>query len=318
MIGSSQAALDISDQPDVLAAVCARNEEGLAEARRILEGGRTVRLVGFGSSRHAAGYGALALEMRAGLPAVVLPAPGQAVELPEPKPDQPLIVLSQSGRTPALLTVTQRALQAEVPVIAVTNQAASPLEQMATVTLDCHAGAERVVAATKSVTAQCLLLRALARPIPPDEIDTLVRAVGQAIDLDVCAALTTDPPSVVVAGGFAAEWVADEIALKITEICGLTVASESVVDYLHGPSASRAPLLAFLEADDPNAGDLNGNVKRVGPADAFDVVMPQTGDPSLDAIVRLVVGQHIAVAWADVLGVDPDAPRGLRKVTGTR
>jgi glucosamine--fructose-6-phosphate aminotransferase (isomerizing) len=318
VIGSSQAALDISDQPDVLATVCSINEDNLAEARGILEGARAVRLVGFGSSRHAAGFGALALEMRAGLPAVVLAAPGQAVALPEPKPDQPLIVLSQSGRTPALLTLAQRAIHAEVPVIAVTNQAASPLEQMATVTLDCHAGAERVVAATKSVTAQCLLLRELARPSARGEIDVLVGAVRQAIDLDVCAALATDPPSVVIAGGFAAEWIADEIALKITEVCGLTVASESVVDYLHGPIASRAPVLAFLDADDPNADELNGNVKKVGPGSGFNVVMPHTDDPSLDAIVRLVVGQHIAVAWADVLGVDPDAPRGLRKVTGTR
>jgi glucosamine--fructose-6-phosphate aminotransferase (isomerizing) len=318
VIGSSQAALDISDQPDVLGEVCSRNTESLTDARRAIDNARVVRLAGFGSSKHAAGYGALALEVFAGLPAVVLPAPGEAVALPEPRTDEPLIVLSQSGRTPALLAVAQRASDVGVTVIAVTNEIASPLEQVASVTLHCGAGAERVVAATKSVTAQCLLLRALAQPPDGTEIEALVRAVRSAIDLDVCAALATEPPSSVVAGGFAAEWIADEIALKLTEVCGLAVTSESVVEYFHGPRASGTPVLAFLEADDPNAADLKGNMKKVGPGASFDVSMPVSGEASLDAIVRLVVGQHIAVAWADVLGVDPDAARGLRKVTGTR
>ena len=50
----------------------------------------------------------------------------------------------------------------------------------------------------------------------------------------------------------------------------------------------------------------------------MDVVTPSTGVPSLDAIVGVVVGQRIAHAVALATGQDPDADRGLQKVTRTR
>lgn len=316
----TQASRDIAEQANVLAAVVARNDPALTEARRLIAGARVVRLAAFGSSKHAAGYGAAALEQFAGLPAVVLPAPGEAVALPRPRPDEPLIVLSQSGRTPALLEVARTARGAGVAVIAVTNEPLSPLTAIADVTLDCGAGAERVVAATKSVTAQCLLLRTLARDPGITAIDGLVRAVRRTIDLDAGGAVRGSAPASVVASGFAAEWVADEIALKLTELAGLPVTSESVVEHFHGPRASGAAVLAFLDPSEPNSGELarSPSVVTVGPHPALAVETPSTDDASLDAIVALVAGQRIAHAWALHLGEDPDAARGLQKVTCTR
>ena len=56
----------------------------------------------------------------------------------------------------------------------------------------------------------------------------------------------------------------------------------------------------------------------MGTDPAYDVVVPTTSDASLDAIVRIVTGQLLALAWAKAVGVDPDDPRGLSKVTLTR
>ena len=316
----TRAADDIADQPKVLGSVLAANGSDLAKARGLIRGARVVRLAAFGSSKHAAGYGAAALESFSGLPAVVLPAPGEAVALPRPRRDEPLVVLSQSGRTPALLAVAENARNAGVAVIAVTNEPNSPLEDLADVTLACAAGPERVVAATKSVTAQCLLLRALAAETNGIAVDSLVRAVRRTVELDVRGALANEAPASVVASGFAAEWVADEIALKLTELVGLNVTSESVVEHFHGPRASGAAVLAFLDPNEPNSGELarSFDVTTVGPHPAFAVETPSTGDESLDAIVALVAGQRIAHAWALRLDQDPDADRGLQKVTCTR
>jgi glucosamine 6-phosphate synthetase-like amidotransferase/phosphosugar isomerase protein len=55
----------------------------------------------------------------------------------------------------------------------------------------------------------------------------------------------------------------------------------------------------------------------VGPAPAYDVVIPGTGDDSLDAILRVVAAQSLALSWAQRLGVDADDPRGLAKVTAS-
>jgi glucosamine--fructose-6-phosphate aminotransferase (isomerizing) len=314
------AAADIADQTDVLGAVLDRNAGELVRARALLRPARVVRLVGFGSSKHAAGYGAEALDVLGGLPATVLPAPGAAVPTPQPHADEPLIVLSQSGRTPALIAVAERAAASGVAVIAVTNEPKSPLEEIASVTLGCHAGAERVVAATKSVTAQCLLLRALADDVPAQMHSSLVDAVQRSAHLEGAGAVGATRPAAVVAAGFAAEWIADELALKLTEMAGFAVTSNSVVEHFHGPKASGEAVLAFLDPQDPNSGELAQmpNVTTVGPNPAFDVETPTTGDASLDAIVALVAGQRIARAWALHLGEDPDADRGLSKVTCTR
>ncbi len=297
---------DIAEQPDVLARALDTNASEVARARSILDAKRVVRLIGIGSSNHAAGYGARAIELVGGTPASVLPAPGIAVPLPRLEPSQPFVVLSQSGRTPAILDAVKHIRNAHVDVIAVTNEPDSPLEELATVTLRCEAGIERVVAATKSVTAQMLLLRALAGDV---DVAAVVSSVRRAIATDITPYVSGDAPSAVVCGGFAANWIADEIALKFTEMAGVLVTSEDVVEHFHGPHAARANTLAFLDPSDPNASELarSNNVRTV-----------RTGSSAEDAIATVILGQRIAHAWAVALGEDPDADRGLQKVTRTR
>jgi glutamine---fructose-6-phosphate transaminase (isomerizing) len=318
--GGALSAADIAEQAEVLSRVVALNTDALEEARGAISGARAIRACGIGSSRHAAGYASEALHQLAGTPTVVLPAPGAAVSYAQPRTDEPLLVLSQSGRTPALLDAVKRSRDDGTTVIAVINEPDSPLEALADITLACDTGAERVVAATKSVTAQCLLVRALAREPDREEIATLVVSVRRALALDVARAVRGDFVTGVVSAGFAAEWVAREVALKLIEMCGTAVTGGSVVEYFHGPLASEGPILAFLDPTDPNSGQLAGRrgVITVGPHSAFDIETPSTGDPSLDAIVAIVVGQRIAHAWALARGSDPDAGRGLSKVTSTR
>jgi glucosamine--fructose-6-phosphate aminotransferase (isomerizing) len=302
------AGADIAAQAAVIPAALEANAAPLAVARELVAGARVVRFLAFGSSRHAAGYGALALDVLGGVPAMVASAPGAAVPRAPFHPDTPVVVLSQSGRTPPLLDAARDAASAGAPVVAVTNEPGSPLEALADVTLGCGAGAEAVVAATKSVTAQAVLLRALAAPFDPARLRT---AIDDALAADLTDAVRGDPPVAVVCSGFAAEWIADEIALKLAEMAGRAVSAEPLVEYLHGPVAAAGPVLAFVDAADPNAAALTG-------PEVVRVPTPTTGDPSLDAIVRLVLGQRIALAWAHRLGEDADAPRGLRKVTATR
>ena len=308
---------DIGEQPDVLARVLSHNARALDVARDCLSRARLVRLVGIGSSRHAAAIGAVALDL-AGTPAMVLAAPGAAVRLPPLRSDDVVVVLSQSGETPALLAVAEASRAAGCPVIAVTNAPQSPLSAAADVALDCAAGAERVVAATKSVTAQVLLLRALAGPVASTDLDALVAAVADVVGADPSRFVHGAPPDHVVAGGLGAEWVADEVALKFAEMTGRLVSAEPLVEHLHGPAAVPVATLAFVDPADPNVASLGGAIVRVGPDPAYDVPTPALTDPAGAAIVALVAGQCAALGWARRLGVDADAPRGLAKVTHSR
>ena len=312
-------AADLSQQPAVLSAVIDLNADELAFARHLLDGSSFVRLVGIGSSKHAAGFGANAIELFTEVPATVLPAPGSAVPLPRLSPDHLTIVVSQSGMTPAIVETARLARKNGSSVIAITNSSSSPLQSIADVTLHCFAGPETVIPATKSVTAQMLLLLGMTEDIPNAEGRELIAAVEDVISsVDLTQGLVGDPPGRIVCSGFAAEWIADEIALKFAEMAGLSVTSEALIEYFHGPAGAAAPTIAFLDLEDPNAQDLTGDqIIRVGGSSTFDVVTPKTSKPALDAIVRLVAGQRMAFEWAKVLGQDPDADRGLQKVTPT-
>lgn len=308
-------ALDMRRQPRVLGEVVERNTAALAVARGLLATARTVRIAALGSSRHAAGYGALALDAIGGVPASTLPAVGSAVPLAPSRPGDVLIAVSQSGSTPALLETVTTARTEGAMVVAVVNGEDSPLAAEADVVLHCAAGREQVVAATASVTAQMLLLRALAAEPAPDAIAALAAAVAEVLELH--PVLPATPPAHVIAAGFAAEWVADEVALKFAEMVGLLPSADSLVDHLHGPAAVVTPTLALLDPGDPNAAAAvtPPHVHTVGPSPAYALATPATGDPSLDAILRVVTGQLLALHWARALGVDPDDARGLAKVT---
>lgn len=303
---------DIGETPAVVERALARNDRALTEARTLLAASELVRVIGIGSSRHAAGYAATALEALAGVRAAVADAPGAGIPVPPWQRGDVALVLSQSGRTPALLDVVRAA---GVPVIAVVNDATSALATLADVALDCSAGVERVVAATKSVSAQLALVRALAGAA---DIPTLVATLSRALDVDVGQAAARGMPDAVVAGGFAGGWLADEVAIKLAEVAGRVAASEPLVEHLHGPVAAKAAVLAIVDGDDPNLPGLAADVVRIGIDDHATVVAPSTGDASLDFLAKLVVAQRLVVALAQQAGEDPDAARGLAKVTDTR
>jgi glucosamine--fructose-6-phosphate aminotransferase (isomerizing) len=303
---------DLREQPPVLARVLDVNAAGLDAARALLARSGGVRLLAIGSSRHAAGIGAAAVESRAGVPCTVLPAPGAAVPAFALRPDHVVVAVSQSGETPSLLAAVAAARAAGCPVVSVTNAPGSALAALADVALDCAAGPERVVAATKSVTAQALLVSALAGPLP---VGPLVDAVTALLATDLEAFARGAPPDHVVAGGLGAEWVADEVALKFAEMTGRLPSADSLVEHLHGPAAAPGTTLAFVDPRDPNAAALGGHVVRVGPDASYDVVTPFVDDAVAAAVVALVAGQCAALAWSRRAGADADAPRGLSKVT---
>ncbi|MFN2539764.1 MAG: SIS domain-containing protein [Mycobacteriales bacterium] len=300
----SRLAAEMAEQPAVLSRVLEANR-GLAQLRHEIASRRRVVFVGIGSSRHVACYGVACFEALSSVPASLLAAPGAGVALPQFSPDDAVVIVSQSGSTPALIPVVEIACAAGALVISLTNSPGSPLESRADVALHAAAGVEDVIPATKSVTASMLVVRALAAEVQPEE---LVAEVAAALAADWFGGVV---PEVVVGSGFAAEAVSDEVALKLAEVTGRLAVAETVVDYLHGPAAVPARVLALIDTDDPNAVTLEAR------PDVLAVRSARLQDRTLEAVLRVVIGQCLALRWAVALGVDPDDARGLAKVTLT-
>lgn len=300
----SRLAAEMAEQPAVLARVLDANRS-LPQLRLEIASRRRVVFVGIGSSRHVASYGVACFEALSPVPASLLAAPGAGVSLPQLSAEDAVVIVSQSGSTPALIPVVEIACAAGALVISLTNSPVSPLEGRADIGLHAGAGLESVVPATKSVTASMLLVRALAAPVDARE---LVAEVAAVLTADWSAGAV---PQVVVGSGFAAEAVSDEVALKLAEVTGRLAVAETVVDYLHGPAAVPARVLALVDAEDPNASALEAR------PDVLAVRSARLEDRTLEALLRVVIGQCLALHWAAALGVDPDDARGLAKVTLT-
>jgi glucosamine--fructose-6-phosphate aminotransferase (isomerizing) len=87
-----------------------------------------------------------------------------------PSLDGSLVVgVSQSGQSPDLLAVMERARAVGRPTLAITNDGTSPMATLADRHLDLAAGPELAVAATKSFTSQLMSIAALSVALPGDD-----------------------------------------------------------------------------------------------------------------------------------------------------
>jgi glucosamine 6-phosphate synthetase-like amidotransferase/phosphosugar isomerase protein len=159
--------------------------------------------------------------------------------------------------------------------------------------------------------------------------------------------------TLVVSGRGFAYSTALEVALKLKETCYLTAVGLSYADLVHGPIAivdAGTPALLVAAADGPMLPDMTALARRIAEtgADVYGIGgdpafaaacqatlpgpslptgpsrpggPPPPGGPSLPEYLApfalIVPGQLLAEALARAKGIDPDMPRGLRKVTQT-
>jgi glucosamine--fructose-6-phosphate aminotransferase (isomerizing) len=129
---------------------------------------------------------------------------------------------------------------------------------------------------------------------------------------------------------------AQETALKLQECCYVVPEALSSADLMHGPVASLEPgFPCFLFAPGGKAlaslqelsAALSGRqAEQIIVSDLPEMVargtvgfrLPGPLPEELSPLVAVVVGQLLAFYLAKHKGLDPDEPRGLRKVTLTR
>ncbi|PRY31503.1 SIS domain-containing protein [Pseudosporangium ferrugineum] len=343
-------AADIAEQP----AGYARLLEGapaaaIAEvAARIAEQRpRHVVFVGRGTSDHAALYGAYLTEIRLGIP-VGLASPS-AITLYGARPDLAgalVVGVSQSGGSPDLTEVLKVARESGAHTLAVTNNPASTLASAAELSIDVSAGHERAVAATKTYTAELLSLLLLVegirgggdgRPAADEraalaELPQLAEETLGGHGADELAQRYRFASRMVTTGRGYAYPTARETALKLMETSYLPALAFSGADLLHGPLAMTdpdVPVLAVVGSG-PGGGSMADVVTRLGERRA-DVVTIGAHDiagasgrlavPEVDEryapLLDILPLQKLALALALARGEDPDAPRGLKKVTAT-
>lgn len=251
-----------------------------------------------------------------------------------------VVGISQSGQSPDLVAVLTHARRQERPTVAITNDPNSPLAAAADVVIDLCAGPERAVAATKTYTAQLAAVAACSVAFAGSDEEELLAlvpplraaVVDSARHASAVAGLVDSDRCVIVGRGFHHATV-HEWALKLEELTYLLAQPFSAADFLHGPVAvveDGFPVLAVVTAG-PTESQMRAVVEAMRGRGAHVVTLSDVDDTIGDVVVRLprvepwlspIVAapyiQHLSRALALARGLDPEAPRGLTKVTRTR
>jgi glucosamine--fructose-6-phosphate aminotransferase (isomerizing) len=291
-----------------------------------------------GSSDHAATFAKYAIETRLGIPVASAAPSVSSVYTSSLRVKGALCVaISQSGRSPDLLSTVSSLKAAGAWVLALVNDTASPLCEIADEVYGLAAGEERSVAATKSFIGS---LSAIARIIgewsEDDELTTEIRnlpaLLDQSWELDWSPLVDAlvDARDLYVLGRGLGLGVAQEAALKLKETSQLHAEAFSTAELRHGPMAlvrPGFPALMFNQSDRTSrlvvesasalaergariflaGGELPGTVSLP--------IIPST--PLLEPILQIQSFYRAANALALARDLDPDAPPHLQKVTET-
>jgi glucosamine--fructose-6-phosphate aminotransferase (isomerizing) len=291
-----------------------------------------------GSSDHAATYGKYVLETALGIPvASAAPSVTSVYAAPvAPHGEGRLVIaISQSGRSPDLVATVAAHQQAGALVVALVNDDASPLAQMADTLLPLHAGPERSVAATKSCLVAMAGLAAVAAAWAEDApLTAAVRALPDTLpaaferDWSAAQAPLVAASSLFVLGRGYGFGIAQEAALKLKETCALHAEAFSAAEVRHGPMTivrDGFPVLAFATSD--AAGDAvravaaefadRGAVVRLADARGGGALPVAATHPAIEPLLMLQSFYRLANAVSLARGLDPDRPPHLSKVTRT-
>lgn len=333
---------EVATTPDVVARQLRANASLLqAVGARIRDlSPQVVLTCARGSSDHAATYGKYLIERIAGVPtASFAPSISSVYAKRQSIRGSLFVALSQSGRSPDLVSAAGAAAEAGAHVLAIVNEVDSPLAAAADTVVPVHAGPERSVAATKSfIGSLSALVHLVAAWTRDDDLDDALQALPGLLhevgSLDWSAAVPplTRASNLFVIGRGQGLGIAQEAALKFKETCRLHAEGYSAAEVRHGPMAivePGFPVFVLSQADETRVGvgaaidDLVGLGARVisaGVAHDGATVLPTVpaGSPSTEPILFVRSFYQMVDALAAARGCDPDNPPHLRKVTETR
>lgn len=263
-----------------------------------------------------------------------------------PRLDGALVVgVSQSGKSPDIVSVLTEGRRQGCLTLAVTNEPDSPLAEAAELVLDIQAGVEKAVAATKTYTAELMGLAMVSVALRGDEnawqdlakvpgwIDEVLKqdaVIGRMVErfryMRQC---------VVLGRGYnyatAFEW-----ALKLKELTYVVAEPYSSADFQHGPIAmveGGFPVMTVAPQGKVFDSMLemltrlrqNNNAELVVISDdqralalAQSPIRLPVGIPEwLTPLVTIVAAQLFACHLTVVKGYNTDKPRSITKVTET-
>ena len=339
---------EIFEQPERLAALLVNQKQTVLEIAKAIKSRNIdfVFLAGRGTSDNAGRYANYLWGAHNQLPlALATPSLFTFYQAP-PKLQNALVIgVSQSGKSPDIVSVLEEGRKQNCLTLAITNIPDSPLAQAADFVLDIQAGPEKAVAATKTYTTELMSFAMLSAALSDskehwDELASVPEWAQYVLKLDASIAQMAQryrfmSHCVVLGRGFnyatAYEW-----ALKLKELTYTIAEPYSSADFQHGP-------IALVEGGFPILGvapkgkvhdsmkemltrlrtQLNAELLLI--SDDKDTLalaqspiqLPPQIPEWLTPLISIIPAQLFACHLTTVKGFDTEKPRTITKVTET-
>ena len=339
---------EIFQQPEALARLLDQQRKNVEEIASALgrRQPRFVYLAARGTSDHAGLYAKYLFGTVNRLPVALATPSIFSLYQSAPRLDDALVIgISQSGQSPDIVSVLTEAADQGAITLAITNCPDSPLAEAADFVLDTCAGPESSVAATKTYTTQLTAIAMLSNALAPnaqksDELSELPYRVDQILELCPATERAAEryrfmERCVVLGRGFnfatAYEW-----SLKLKELTYVVAEPYSPSDFRHGPIAIVEPGFpifgvavrgpAFQDSiellrslADSQQADLLVVSNAPEALQLGDAAFPMPADMPewLSPILTIIPAQLFCFFLTRHKGLNPEMPRGLKKVTRT-
>jgi glucosamine--fructose-6-phosphate aminotransferase (isomerizing) len=256
-----------------------------------------------------------------------------------------VIGISQSGKSPDIVSVLEEGRKQGCLTLAITNEPNSPLAQSSDFVFDVQAGAERAVAATKTYTAELMAVAMLSTALHGSkkawvELAKVPTWMTQSLKQDDFISQAAQryryiDQTVVLGRGFnyatAFEW-----ALKMKELTYIGAEPYSSADFAHGPIAmmvsgypvfavapkgkvfdSMLEMLKRLRSDLAAELVVISNDKRALSLAQVPLTIPSDVPEWLSPLVSILPAQLFAYHLTIAKGYNTEQPRSIHKVTET-
>jgi glucosamine--fructose-6-phosphate aminotransferase (isomerizing) len=341
---SSKMLKEIHEQPEVLRRILEEGWGEVLDAARALRGRnlRSVTLTARGTSDNAALYAKYLFEVLLGVPTAL--ASPSAFTLYESRMDLEgalVVGVSQSGESQDILETVRRSAEFGASTLTVTNDERSAMAEAGQHHFSLRAGKEESVAATKTYTAELLVLYLLVSALkgeesPGDEVRRLPELLREVLEAEWegTERYRYAQYMVVTSRGYNLA-TAEEAALKLMETTYVVAQAFSAADFRHGPITMIGQDFPVIVIAPPGKvqQDLRSLVESLRDRGAEFVAIsddsfilekasakfeaPTRCPDELSPILYAVPIQLFAENLARLKGLNPDSPRGLSKVTET-
>ena len=338
--------LEIHEQPVILGKIIEEyiSKDGIVNLDLPKEINNVI-LVASGSSYHCARFGADLFGKIADISARAIYSSEYLLKPKAPADENSLyIFITQSGETSDTLRAAKRAQQMGMKIVCITNNQKSSISKISDYTINCFAGIEKSIAATKSFTAQMLCCYIMTLKYAQlkgfniseniEHFRTLPYVVLQTFDMNkkitqLANMLKKEKSFIVTADGISYA-MAKEAALKIQETSYLNVTGIILGEFMHGHVAilnNKMPLL-YISASGVSYSaaknlekikkDYNPPIYIIGRSHEritpnFNITI-DNDDWILRMFSNAIIIQMLALKIAKKLGRDVDKPKGLVKV----